>query len=280
VDTERLSQLRLVSYNIWGMPTWISGASPARYVRIADALERQNSDVVLLQEVWSQRSRQAVPAGWEWSIASAEPVSCFFRRNGLVCLSRFPILQGEFRPFRSASWPDSLVEKGALKITIDLGGGRRLNLWNVHLQAGKAARARSHQIGELVEWVRQAEDGQIGDIIAGDFNCTPESPEYAQLVRALGQDVCELANQRHFATYYGGSAKPGQARTLDYVFVRARHSSLAFRAGFEPVFDADRPEARLSDHLGLGVELNLDVIPVFSKLPPGQGSSGRAGSLF
>jgi len=270
-DSERCSQLRVVTYNIWGMPTWISGASPDRYAQIAEELERQNADIILLQEVWSRRSHQAVPAGGEWSVASAEPFSCFFRRNGLVCLSRFPVVQGEFRPFRSAAWPDSLVEKGALKITVELGDSRRLNVWNVHLQAGRSTRARSRQIGELAAWVSQARDGQIADIIAGDFNCTPESSEYDQLVRELGQDVCGLGNQRHFATHFGAGSKPGEASTLDYVFVRARRPSLAFRAGFEPVIGADQTGEWLSDHLGLGVDLTLDVVPVFSKLPARQG---------
>jgi hypothetical protein len=44
----------------------------------------------------------------------------------------------EFRAFRAEAWPDSLVNKGALKITVELGPSFRLNIWNVHLQAGSA----------------------------------------------------------------------------------------------------------------------------------------------
>ncbi len=62
---------------------------------------------------------------------------------------------------------------------------------------------RSRQIAELADWVRQAEQGQGADIIAGDFNCTPDSEEYLQLTRLLGADAHPPESQPHFVTYDG-----------------------------------------------------------------------------
>src|SRR5215470_5463705 len=42
--------LKLVTFNIWGLPGWMTGAPSGRYPRIAREIERLDPDVVLLQE--------------------------------------------------------------------------------------------------------------------------------------------------------------------------------------------------------------------------------------
>src|SRR5689334_4435144 len=49
-DAEGTPHLRLLSYNIWGLPGWMTGARPGRYPQIARELERLNPDIILLQE--------------------------------------------------------------------------------------------------------------------------------------------------------------------------------------------------------------------------------------
>jgi endonuclease/exonuclease/phosphatase family metal-dependent hydrolase len=257
----------LLTYNIWGLPAWINGAHPARYPRIARELEKHDPHFILLQEVWSARAREAAPAGDGWSTASSSAHGPFFRRNGLVSLSRFPIVDTEFHPFRNGSWPDSLVSKGALKITVALDHSLRLNVWNVHLQAGSAAPVRSQQIAELAVWVRQAENGQAADLIAGDFNCTPDSEQYDQLKRLFGPDVHQPGSKPHFSTYDGCTTDSANARTLDYVFVRVRQTRLAYAATAAPAMDSDQIEQRLSDHLAVRVDLLLEVAPLSAQSP-------------
>src|SRR5215472_3749584 len=45
--------LRLVTYNIWGLPWWLNGKRPSRYTQIAQELERLDPDIILLQEAWT-----------------------------------------------------------------------------------------------------------------------------------------------------------------------------------------------------------------------------------
>ena len=70
------------------------------------------------------------------------------------------------------------VTKGALKVTVELPGGERLNLSNVHLQDAGAQRIKQSQIDQLVGLVRTAGDRQVAEIMGGDFNCTPDSPGF------------------------------------------------------------------------------------------------------
>jgi endonuclease/exonuclease/phosphatase family metal-dependent hydrolase len=190
-----------------------------------------------------------------------------FRRSGLVSLSRFPIVDTAFHAFRAGAWPDSLVSKGALKITVELSPALRVNVWNVHLQAGSAARVRSQQILQLADWVRQAEDGQAADLIAGDFNCTPDSEQYAQLTKLLGVDANQLGPQPHFVTYDGCRSATTEARTLDYVFVRLREPRLACAVTVAPAMDNPRPEDRLSDHLAVQADFRFELTTLTAQSP-------------
>lgn len=269
-------ELRILTFNVWGLPAWINGASPNRYGRIARELEFLDPDVVLLQEVWTRRAVGVVPRQPTWSVATSTGQTAFFRRNGLMVMSRFPIVGGEFHPFRTAAFPDSLVRKGALKITLELPDARRINVWNAHLQAGDAPAVRRRQIDRLLQWVHSARDGQVADVVGGDFNCTPDSVEFETLTRELGPTVNQVSQSGHFPTYDGLSLRPEAARTLDYIFIRARSGVAPSCARPRVAFAAEDPAARLSDHLGLQVSVRLTPPPdSFDPISPAQTALAR-----
>jgi endonuclease/exonuclease/phosphatase family metal-dependent hydrolase len=251
--------LRIVSFNVWGLPGWMNGASAQRYSLIARQLEELQPDLVLLQEVWTKEARASAPSGRQWSTAWSSGQANFFKENGLLTISRNPILGGEFHPFHASAFPDSLVKKGALKVTIQIGDGLRLNVWNVHLQAGLADTTRSRQITELVHWVQDAHDGQIADLVAGDFNCTPDSPQYQTLFQQIGPSVQSISGEPGFTTFDGLSSKPGAGETLDHAFIRILSSVEGVKASPRPIFTAESMKDRFSDHLGVEVALRLSL---------------------
>ncbi len=138
--------LKLVSYNIWGLPSWMTGAPPDRYPQIARELERLDPDFILLQEAWTAKARKAAPTNGRWAIARAARQHTFFQQNGLMTLSKYPIIGGEFYPFSRAAYLDLLVNKGALKVTVQLPGGQVLNVWNVHLQQARWPETQRSQV--------------------------------------------------------------------------------------------------------------------------------------
>ena len=249
--------LKLVTYNIWGLPSWMTGARPGRYPRIARELERLDPDVILLQEAWTAKARKAAPDNGRWALARAAGQHTFFQQNGLVILSKCPIVGGEFHPFSRAAFPDRFVNKGVLKVTIQLAKGQVLNVWNVHLQEGSSPEIRRSQVCELVSWVQAAEDGQIADLVGGDFNCTPESPLCRELATALGPTVQQLGGTDAFVTWDGLSAKRSAGRTIDYIFIRDRTPCQDVQAGQHVAFTAATMGQRLSDHFGIEAVVNL-----------------------
>lgn len=249
--------LKVVTYNVWGLPSWMTGARPGRYPQIARELERLDPDIVLLQEAWTAEARKSAPASDRWAVARAAGQHTFFQQSGLVTLSKCPIIAGHFYPFSRAAFPDRFVNKGALKVTVLLPGGRVLNVWNVHLQEGGPPDIRLSQARELVSRVQAAEDGQIADLIGGDFNLTPESDLFRELTVALGPSVQQLGRVAPFVTYDRLSAKPGAGETIDHIFVRERSAFQNLRAIPRVAFAAATLKQRLSDHLGIEAVVNL-----------------------
>jgi endonuclease/exonuclease/phosphatase family metal-dependent hydrolase len=262
VGNPQTIDLRIVSFNVWGLPGWMNGAPEDRYPRIAEQLEELQPDLVLLQEVWTKNARASSPAGREWSTAWSSGQANIFKENGLLTISRHPILGGEFHPFRAAALPDSLVKKGALKVTIELPDGFRLNVWNVHLQAGGADTIRSRQVAELVNWVHAAQDGQIADVVAGDFNCTPESQQYRTLLQQIGPSVQAISGEPGFTTFDGLSKRSGAGQILDHAFIRIVSAVEGVKASPRALFTAQRMKDRLSDHLGVEIALKFAISPL------------------
>jgi endonuclease/exonuclease/phosphatase family metal-dependent hydrolase len=257
LNAERGLSLKLVTYNIWGLPSWMTGARSGRYPQIARELERLDPDIILLQEAWTAQARKSAPANGHWAIARAAGQHTFFQQSGLMTLSRFPILGGEFFPFSRRAFPDRLVNKGVLKVTLRLPGGLVLNVWNVHLQDGGPPEIHRSQVRELVSRVQAAVDGQVADLVGGDFNCTPDSPSCGELVSSLGPSVQQLGGAGPFVTWDGLSRETGVGQTLDHIFIRARRPFLELRATPSVAFAAASQEHRLSDHFGIEARVNL-----------------------
>jgi endonuclease/exonuclease/phosphatase family metal-dependent hydrolase len=261
------ASLKLVTYNIWGLPSWMTGASPGRYPMIARELERLDPDLILLQEAWTTRAKGAAPSKAHLAVAHAAGQHTFFQQSGLVTVSRFPIIGGQFYPFTHAAFPDRFVNKGVLKITVELPDGRLLNVWNVHLQDGGPTAIRLSQVRELVSRVEAAEDGQIADVVGGDFNCTPGSPMYSELAGALGPSLQQLSGAAPFVTWDGLSAKTGAGKTLDHIFVRGSRTFPTVYTAARVAFSAPTLKERLSDHLGIEAVLDFSPLPNMASAP-------------
>lgn len=254
--------LKVTTFNVWGLPKWLNGASSDRYDKIARQLEQIGSDVVLLQEVWTRRSFTELSGGLKdsnhtWWTAAARHQGTFLGQNGLLTLSRYPITGAEFKHFSTARLPDSLMHKGALKITIRLADGRKFNIWNVHLQDGKKVIVRERQISELVSWIKNAHDGQVADIVGGDFNALPDTSDFNHLLAAIGPEVHQLAGEKPFPTWDGLKLGPEAAESLDHIFIRLRQPEYEIAAKQHRRFEAQRPQDRLSDHMAMEAALTF-----------------------
>ena len=215
---------------------------------IADTIEREDPDVVGLQEVdrsWS-RSDSLDQAG---QLAARLGMFSSFDPNldcsaldfdadgtceyGTAILSRRRIRASATRqytlPRRGTDEPRGLAQVG---ITI---AGRRVTLFNTHLSVPRAGHAP--QIRSIVQVLAHTRGPYV---VTGDFNTPPNAPEL-RVLRARAVDAARLMQVR----------RPTVGTTrVDYVFVSKDIAVVRARV--------PRPAARrVSDHRPLIVRLRL-----------------------
>jgi endonuclease/exonuclease/phosphatase family metal-dependent hydrolase len=157
--------LRIATYNIHRCRGMDRRTAPAR---IAEVIRDLDADVVALQEVIGagpagagQAEEIGAAVGMGWVMASVRHL-----RNhlfGNVVLSRHPIVH---HTQYDLSWR-TCEPRGCQRADLDLGDGRVLHIYNVHL--GTAVLERRYQAPRLAAWVH---DRRVAGpkVILGDFN--------------------------------------------------------------------------------------------------------------
>ncbi|MGH3388133.1 MAG: endonuclease/exonuclease/phosphatase family protein, partial [Actinomadura sp.] len=169
------SELRVVTYNIHAA---VDGQGRLNPEAIADAIEAQRADVVLLQEV----SRGSLSSG-------TTDVGVWLSRRLGMHLIWGPAGDAQFgnailtsRPVSSSGTArlpggDWSRIRGYVWARLDVGG-RPVDVWSTHLEDGSAAgSARTAEIAALLK----AWGGGPRTILGGDLNAGPGSPEVARL---------------------------------------------------------------------------------------------------
>jgi endonuclease/exonuclease/phosphatase family metal-dependent hydrolase len=169
-------EFTVATYNVQGRP--VLDGTRRKFPLISPLLNR--FDLVGLQEcfqhhelLWEQATHATklhhgrLKAPWK-------PVG-----SGLSTLARFPMLDMRAEFFHStAELQNRLASKGMLLVRLDVGG-RVLDLYNAHLDAGsspEAQHSRRAQAAQLASFVRAHSPPQHSVIVVGDFNMSPSRP--------------------------------------------------------------------------------------------------------
>jgi endonuclease/exonuclease/phosphatase family metal-dependent hydrolase len=156
--------LRVATYNIHRCRGLDRRVRPER---IAAVLATIDPDIVALQEVVGpgvagpgHAERLGAALGMGWVLAPTREL----RRHpfGNAVLSRFPIRD---HAQHDLSWK-TCEPRGSQRVTIDLGAGRTVHVYNVHL--GTALLERRYQAARLSTWIHSRRGAP--KIVLGDFN--------------------------------------------------------------------------------------------------------------
>lgn len=256
-------KIRLLSWNVHGLPAPITRHRALRLRRIAAQVDVHQPDVVALQEAW---------AGSLAIVAQALPAwTPFFHRTraggaagGLLLLlpkrgnwtadaSTLRFRRYSHYAPRHRVWEaDGLAGKGALFLGLAHRSGHG-HLWlvNTHLQSRYRAnpyeQVRHAQLHELTRWVH--EHGTTTPmLLCGDFNTPAEGDPLHEHIAALGDDLTRAERDRR-----GGGATnfPLQAEAgwIDYVIARAAAGGGA--GGDVRLIENTAADDPYSDHSGL-----------------------------
>jgi endonuclease/exonuclease/phosphatase family metal-dependent hydrolase len=268
--------IKAVTFNLYNRP-W---QRQARLANAATTLRAIDADIVLLQEVaqgWilpgGDPARQLAEALRMRYVRHWHEKNLGIFSTGLAILSRFPILSAEYRKFERHSFLDP---KGYLLVMLELPGGLKLQLINLHMASTSDDSIRESEWAELsgfVETIR--ERGPV--LIGGDFNTASEHPALKAFVgRHKARSLYELESFKDLSRWRTwtpsyreaideGAFGPG-SQLIDYFFaVPGKTSGTAPAGGSDPLqFTGGRivlPSLvpRPSDHLPVTAEIVLTL---------------------
>jgi len=268
------ASLRVLSFNIWGLPAPIGRDLLPRLERIAEAI--QDYDLVLIQEAFDQSTaRLPEMSGFPYAYHH-QNLDLWRQASGLMILSRFPIVDTDFMPFPGLAPPDLLANKGVLFARLqhpDLG---YLDVYNTHYQSRQqpdAAEVRIRSNNTTLKHLLLKHQQYFPTIIGGDFNAVPGRPEHQDLLQRLplidtytaAPKTPEIQTIAHSwpSDYYASRRK----NRIDYVFLLENALWDYAVQQARMVFDTPWRDYLLSDHLGVAATIRIQTQGQAEPLP-------------
>ncbi len=162
--------IKVLTYNIAGLPQGISAAKTPRRVSITEIGEKvEEFDIVNVQEDFNYNTA--------FYSLNKHPYRTVHKGkiplgDGLNTLSKYPIVEYRRIPWRHCSGPDCWTVKGFSFAKIQLDQHVYLDVYNVHANSSdvaRAAKARRENIRQLAAYIQEHSAGKPL-IVMGDFN--------------------------------------------------------------------------------------------------------------
>jgi len=250
--------LTVLSANLWH--DWPRRRGwPQRLEALAQLVEAEGADIVLLQEV----ARTPALRADEWLARRLGMAYAYARANGheaaigfeegLAVFSRCPLTTPRLRHLGSGDNP--FVRRLALGAVVETPCGG-VSVFTVHL--GLSRRQNALQLSHLRAWVAEVA-GHHPALIGGDFNAPEHTPQITHTRRAWLDTFRCLHPQADGATHelkwpWGGRLR---RHRLDYLFL----SPGSHRWHVLEARHIDAPGGPHSDHRAVLVRLALELEP-------------------
>jgi endonuclease/exonuclease/phosphatase family metal-dependent hydrolase len=195
---------------------------PARLEAFAQLVEREQADVVLVQEVLrrpecrvDEQLADRLQMNYVYSRANGNEEAIGFE-EGVAVFSRYPILGSRLR--RLTAGRDLFVRRVALGAEIDTPLGP---VWSFSAHLSLRRQRNRDQVAALTDWVDLVSRGTPA-LIGGDFNAHESTPQMS-IARSRWTDAFRLVHPDADGTTHtlGGLRR----RRLDYLFLRQASSA-------------------------------------------------------
>ncbi len=250
--------MRIVTLNTWKC----DGAYRARLQLMAQGLAALAPDIVLLQEVFASDDGTWDTAAFLASALSMTATHARARHkprqvegrlgpssSGMAVLSRQPPLAHHVLPLPNDAADGERIAQ-LLRVPGGADGLWLLNLHLIHLPGASALRGQQLQAGLAALHTHAP---QTPGLIAGDFNSTPESDEFRQLLSAPENFLNPFAGQTK-ATH---RTEAGLDLDLDHILLQ-RPWAERVRGASVALDPRELPEQmRASDHAAVVLDLDL-----------------------
>lgn len=226
--------LRILSWNIFMVPPAIYKSDQVNRARmIGEVLEKSGADVIILQEAFMKKTRhmleQKLSPVYPHNSGKPQGGGLFKINCGVWVLSRLPLEDVKFIPYKDCEGSDCFGKKGAYLFAVTKNG-HRVYMLGTHVQSGPAVATRQKQFAQLV-----AETAHIPDteplLILGDLNTDLHATaEHQAMLQTLQAEDGPMTGQAYSYASDNDLAKrffPEPNSTLDYLLVRDKSKKIA-----------------------------------------------------
>jgi len=236
----------VLTFNIKKFPwCWKSFASPE-----INRLIRRHS-IVCLQECFDEAFHALEHYFPYYYIARGTLKGLKLFNSGLVILSKYPILEAEFHPYRDCNRCscDMFSEKGFLSILIDMGNKRHVRIINTHLQSSDYERFDKKAILQMTQLLNYLKTVQVPYLVGGDFNIDVHDMDKLSII---GETNCSYSKDPTvYIDFKKGTTSADQV---------ALHEPLRFDYFIHSGLHIERPmviKSSFSDHQAVGTRYEI-----------------------
>ncbi len=170
------SRVKVLTWNLW----WRFGPWEARSAAIIATLKDIDADIICLQEVWDDGSRNfakelAKALGFHFVYAPGAKPNGIFMGNAI--LSRWPILRSEIADL----YEPKGAEESRVVIFAEVDGPRgKIPVFCTHLHwQMHHSHIRQKQVADLTRFVDRMRPWKFSPVLCGDFTLTRNPKKFA-----------------------------------------------------------------------------------------------------
>jgi len=214
-----MDTMKVFSWNIACMPNYVNtfGNVESRLNNIIKFIEIHNPDIISLQEVFSQNSRDILYNFFtkkKYNVLMS-PDTIFLLNGGLFIASKYKIIASDYKIYKNYIGEDGLCQKGILYCQVKFNN-KYINIFNSHLNndtpliyydSKNIPLVKKKQLNEFLIYINKIiENNNIINkndiiyIITGDLNLEFESNLYNYFIKNLEYKCSIVSNKNEIIT--------------------------------------------------------------------------------
>ena len=247
-------ELKVISFNIRYCDDKDGNSIKERAPRLAEVTKKYDADIIGFQEYtvpWEEQIAKFYPEYEIFnkyrSVYQLESAPILWKKDRFECISKGYFWLSDTPEVESRGW-DSLYNCWRMCEYVTLRhieSGKLFTYMNTHYGFGDKGQIDSSRL--IYDYSRKI--SLLPTLITGDFNMTPESLGYAEMVKHFTDVNAVTANDRR-TTYHEYGRVDNQH--IDYCFINDKVKPISLRL-IDEIVDGKYP----SDHYGLFVRLEI-----------------------
>jgi endonuclease/exonuclease/phosphatase family metal-dependent hydrolase len=250
-------KLKVISFNIRCCDDKDGNTVAQRAPRLSTVTEPYDADVIGFQEytpLWEEHIAKYYGDKYEifniyrTNTGHIESPPMLWKKDKFECIKKGCFWLSDTPEVMSGGWDtyghNRTCEYAILK---DKESGKKFTFMNTHFGFGNENQIKSAKL--ICDYADKLSD--LPTFVTGDFNATPASDAYAEMVKRFTDSNGATVNDRR-STYHGYDPSVARDEHIDYCFVNEKIKPVALRIIDETV-EGKYP----TDHFGVYIELDI-----------------------